>query len=138
MRIFAAFTIQTTMNGQDLKLVISTGCEAFLPVVEQTAQTASEAASSASISASVLIFLYLLIAIVGVAAFSILFISKIGLRERIVATAPSLISQLFDCDFCLSWWTGLLYSCVTAALVGRWEVILIAVIAAPLTRRLIA
>jgi hypothetical protein len=42
-----------------------------------------------------------------ISAFILLFITKIGLRERIIIHSPLLISDLFDCDFCLSWWVNL-------------------------------
>ena len=44
------------------------------------------------------------------AAFGIMLISKLGLRDMIIADAPKLLSMLFECDFCLSWWTCLALS----------------------------
>lgn len=54
---------------------------------------------------STVYFITLLSALIYIAlaaAFVILLIGKLGIRDNIIAKAPKLISQLFDCDFCLS------------------------------------
>ena len=54
------------------------------------------------------IFIFLgLIALTALAsAFLILLISKMGIRDCIIEGAPKGISQLFACDFCLSFWVA--------------------------------
>lgn len=126
------------MENEVVKLVVETGCEVISPMVDSLAQSSREMLSATRISASFAMFAFLLVAIVSCASFFVLFITKIGLRERIIATAPKLVSELFACDFCLSWWTGLFLSVVAAAVMSNWLVLAIAVIAAPITRRLVA
>ena len=54
------------------------------------------------------------IAIALAAAFTILLIGKIGLRDFIIGHSRiKFISELFDCDFCLSFWLSLIISIVT-------------------------
>lgn len=126
------------MENEVVKLVVETGCEAISPMVDSLTQSSQEMLSATRISASFALFAFLLVAIVSCASFFVLFITKIGLRERIIATAPRLVSELFACDFCLSWWTGLFLSAVAAAVMSNWLVLAIAVIAAPITRRFVA
>jgi len=126
------------MENEVVKLVVETGCEAISPMVDSLAQSSQEMLSATRISASFAMFAFLLVAIVSCASFFVLFITKIGLRERIIATAPKLVSELFACDFCLSWWTGLFLSVVAAAVMSNWLVLAIAVMAAPITRRFVA
>lgn len=70
-------------------------------------------------------------------AFIILLIGKIGIRDGIIARAPKLISQLFDCDFCLSFWTSLILAIILAIFFGEMSIILIPIISTPITRILI-
>ena len=126
------------MENEVVKLVVETGCEAISPMVDSLTQSSQEMLSAARISASFALFAFLLVAIVSCASFFVLFITKIGLRERIIAKAPRLVSELFACDFCLSWWTGLFLSAVAAVVMSNWLVLAIAVIAAPITRRFVA
>ena len=71
------------------------------------------------------------------AAFGIMLISKLGLRDMIIADAPKLLSMLFECDFCLSWWTCLALSILAILFSGNLLLLVSAVLATPLTRRLI-
>lgn len=72
------------------------------------------------------------------ASWIILFISKIGLREWVQVHAPLLISQLFSCDFCLSWWTSLAVAVCFGIAAGDIIIFLTAFAATPLTRHLIS
>ncbi len=71
------------------------------------------------------------------AAFVILLIGKLGIRDDIIARAPKLISQLFDCDFCLSFWTSLILAVILAIFLENTSIIFISVISTPITRILI-
>ena len=71
------------------------------------------------------------------AAFVILLIGKLGIRDNIIAKAPKLISQLFDCDFCLSFWTSLILAVILAIFFREMSIILIPIISTPITRILI-
>jgi hypothetical protein len=78
-----------------------------------------------------------LIYIALAAAFAILLIGKLGVRDEIIARAPKLISQLFDCDFCLSFWTSLILAIILAIFFNEMSIIFIPIISTPITRILI-
>lgn len=79
-----------------------------------------------------------LIYIALAAAFAILLIGKLGVRDEIITrAAPKLISQLFDCDFCLSFWTSLILAIILAIFFNEMSIILIPIISTPITRILI-
>lgn len=71
-------------------------------------------------------------------AFFILFISKIGLRDKVILHAPKLISCMFECDFCLSFWTALVISMLIAVLLDSWAVMVIPLLSTPLTRIMVS
>ena len=49
------------------------------------------------------------------AAFSLLLLDKIGLRQYIVERCPiKIFARLFACDFCLSFWTSVIIATVAA------------------------
>lgn len=67
----------------------------------------------------------------------ILFMGKTGFREYIIIHSAKYISQLFSCDFCLSWWICLALSVWAVAITGNIDYIICAFIATPITRVLI-
>lgn len=71
------------------------------------------------------------------AAFFILLITKLGIRDEIVARAPKLISKLFACDFCLSFWMAEAFCTCLALLTGDYGWLIIPIFSAPLTRIII-
>ena len=73
-----------------------------------------------------------------VSAWVVLFISKIGLRNKVIERSPiRLISELFECDFCLCWWTNVLLCIIASIYFHSLIVLLVAVIATPITRHLL-
>ncbi len=71
-------------------------------------------------------------------AFSILFISKIGLRDFIIRRSPiRLVSQLFECEFCLSFWTNLFWIVIIFCIFPCGWLFLFPIFAAPITRSLL-
>ena len=78
-----------------------------------------------------------LIYIALAAAFIILLIGKLGIRDNIIAKAPKLISQLFDCDFCLSFWTSLILAAILTIFFREMNILFIPIISTPITRILI-
>lgn len=89
---------------------------------------------------STVYFITLLSALIYIAlaaAFVILLIGKLGIRDNIIAKAPKLISQLFDCDFCLSFWTSLILAVILAIFFREMNILFIPIISAPITRILI-
>jgi hypothetical protein len=89
---------------------------------------------------STIYFITLLSALIYIAlaaAFVILLIGKLGIRDNIIAKAPKLISQLFDCDFCLSFWTSLILAVILAIFFREMNILFIPIISTPITRILI-
>ena len=125
------------MEAETIKLVVETGCEELSPYLDRISQSLGEIAPAASILASFALFAFILLAIAVTAAFGIMLISKLGVRDKVIMEAPKLISELFSCDFCLSWWTCLFLSIIASAVTGLWLILCVAVLATPLTRRLI-
>jgi hypothetical protein len=78
-----------------------------------------------------------LIYIALAAAFVILLIGKLGIRDSIITKAPKLISQLFDCDFCLSFWVSVILAIILAIFFREMSIIFIPIISTPITRILI-
>lgn len=72
-----------------------------------------------------------------ISAFVILLITKIGLRDFIIEQGPKLISKMFNCDFCLSFWTNVFIALIMAASMECLSFIIIPILAAPVTRVLI-
>ena len=65
--------------------------------------------------------------------FSILFIGKIGLRDMIIERSPILlVSKLFDCDFCLSFWASMLFSIVCVCLTNDLAFMVVPFFSAPI------
>lgn len=70
--------------------------------------------------------------------FSILFIGKIGLRDMIIERSPILlVSKLFDCDFCLSFWASTLFSIVCVCLTNDLAFMVVPFFSAPIIRFLL-
>ena len=82
-------------------------------------------------------FILLTIIIALFSCFVILFIDKIGYRELMQVRAPKLISELFSCDFCLSWWINLTITLVFCVMECEWYFICCAIAATPITRKLL-
>lgn len=76
-----------------------------------------------------------------ISAFIFILIAKLGLRERIIIHSTKIISELFDCDFCLSWWLNLIVAlCMWSIGVYDYSIfmcIFIPVCGTPLTRLII-
>lgn len=78
-----------------------------------------------------------LIYISSSAAFAILLAERLSIRDKIVAEAPKLISQLFECDFCLSFWTSLILAIILAIIFNEMSIIFIPIVSTPITRILL-
>ena len=72
-----------------------------------------------------------------VASWIILLIGKNGLMEYLQIYSPKLISEMFSCDFCLSWWVGVALSVCFAIATGDWILLLCPFCTTPLTRILL-
>lgn len=81
--------------------------------------------------------LYQVILIALIAAFIILFIGKTGIRDKIVEKAPTLISMLFDCDYCLSFWTATVICVVMFFITFDYSFLVVPILTTPITRFLL-
>lgn len=70
-------------------------------------------------------------------AFFILFIGKIGTRDFIIEQGPKLLSEMFSCDFCLSFWVSLILAIILALLTLSPELLVVPFISTPITRFLL-
>lgn len=78
-----------------------------------------------------------IIIIALISAFIILLITKIGLRDFVIEQGPKLISKMFNCDFCLSFWANVFVAFFMAAVLGFLPLIAVPIFATPITRILI-
>lgn len=70
-------------------------------------------------------------------AFFILLIGKLGLRDLIILKAPVLISKLFECDFCLSFWLSLLFAIIFAIDLSNAAILFTPIVSTVIARVLI-
>lgn len=82
-------------------------------------------------------FVFITLIIALFATFVILLTERVGIREKVQIRAPKLIAELFSCDFCLSFWVCLLTSLVISAFSNIDIVLLTAIAATPITRKLL-
>lgn len=75
--------------------------------------------------------------VANIAAFGILLIDKLEIRNEIIMQAPRLISKLFDCDFCLSFWFSLILAVIFAIIFSDPMLLFVPIISTPITRILI-
>lgn len=81
--------------------------------------------------------IHFIIHIALAAAFIILLIGKLGIRNEVIARAPKLISQMFECDFCLSFWTSLILAMILAIFFQEISILFIPLLSTPITRILL-
>ena len=79
----------------------------------------------------------LAVIIAAIAAFFILFMEKTGYRDRMIANSPKLISQMYECDFCLSFWISVVFTICIIISEHNLSYVYIPFISAPITRRLL-
>ena len=77
------------------------------------------------------------IVIAAVAAFFILFMEKTGYRDKMIANSPKLISQMYECDFCLSFWISVVFTIGIIISEHNLSYVYVPFISAPITRRLL-
>ena len=72
------------------------------------------------------------------ATFILLLITKLGWREKGQIYGPKLISDMFNCDFCISFWICFVLSVLLFTFAdGDWIVLAYPVLACPITRKLL-
>ena len=73
-----------------------------------------------------------------VAAFVVVLLKKWGVAEYMQVHGDRFTSQLFSCDFCMSWWASVFVMLLSVSFVGNNAVYLLApVLATPIARYLV-
>ena len=73
-----------------------------------------------------------------VAAFVVALLKKWGVAEYMQVHGDRFTSQLFSCDFCMSWWASVLVMLLSISFVGDNAVYMLApVLATPIARYLV-
>ena len=72
------------------------------------------------------------------AAFIVVLVKKWGIAEWMQVHGNGFVSQLFSCDFCMSWWASVFVMLLSVSFVGDNAVYLLApVLATPIARYLV-
>ena len=72
-----------------------------------------------------------------IAAFVLLFANKLGFIEWLQINGNRFFSEMARCNFCLSFWVGLVLSILFVVYTGNMNILFVPVISTPLTRFLI-
>ena len=81
--------------------------------------------------------LHQIVIVALVTAFTILLISRIGLRDFIIIRSSKPISKLFSCDFCLCFWIGLTITLIAHFIVGWPFTFILPACSTPIARYLL-
>lgn len=81
--------------------------------------------------------LHQIVIVALITAFTVLFISRIGLRDFIIIHSPKSISELFSCDFCLCFWIGLTITLIAHFVVGWPFTFILPACSTPIARYLL-
>jgi hypothetical protein len=71
------------------------------------------------------------------ASFIILLLKKFKVVDYIQIHGSKIISDLFSCDFCLSWWCSILVCGVFSITFGNYQYMFIPFFSTPITRLII-
>lgn len=71
------------------------------------------------------------------AAFIILLLKKWGVVEWLQVHGSNLVSQMANCDFCLSWWTSLSVAIALALCIDDWRAVFVSLLATPICRKIL-
>lgn len=72
-----------------------------------------------------------------IAAFFLLLLRKIGVVEYIQVHGNNFFAQMFSCDFCLSWWSGVVIAILATAISGDLSILITPFISTPITRKML-
>lgn len=70
-------------------------------------------------------------------AFVIRFLTKTGLREKVQVFGNGFFSEMFRCDFCMSFWSGVIVSVITAISFCNISLLLVPVFSTPISCKLL-
>lgn len=84
-----------------------------------------------------MISMYYVAVISLIAAFIVLLIKKWGWAEWVQVHGNKVLSQLFSCDLCMSFWAAVLVSIIMVLATGNSALIFVPVLSTPITRMLV-
>lgn len=84
-----------------------------------------------------MISMYYVAVISLIAAFIVLLIKKWGWAEWVQVHGDKVLSQLFSCDLCMSFWAAVLVSIIMVLATGNSALIFVPVLSTPITRMLV-
>lgn len=70
-------------------------------------------------------------------AFTIRFLTKTGIREKVQVYGNKFFSEMFRCDFCMSFWSGVIVSVITAICFCNISLLLVPVFSTPISCKLL-
>lgn len=82
-------------------------------------------------------FFVLIVLVALAAAFLVLLMNKLGFVEWMQVHGDRILSQMFSCMFCLSFWTCTALMCVLACWYDEPMLFFCGTLSAPITRRLV-
>lgn len=71
------------------------------------------------------------------AAFVVLLIKKWGIAEWMQVHGDRILSELFSCDLCMSFWASVMISFALLCMTEDLEVLMVPVFSTPITRMLV-
>ena len=71
------------------------------------------------------------------AAFAILLMKKWGITEWVQVHGGAVMSRLFSCDLCLSFWVSVIITIIALCFVDDARVMMVPVLSTPVTRMLV-
>lgn len=71
------------------------------------------------------------------AAFAILLMKKWGITEWVQVHGDAVMSRLFACDLCLSFWVSVIITVIALCFVDDARVMMVPVLSTPVTRMLV-
>lgn len=83
------------------------------------------------------LFVFFVVLIALLAAFCIRLMGKWGIREWVQIHGGSFFGRMFDCDFCLSFWTGCVLSFFCVILTGHVDLFAIPFFSTVITLRFV-
>jgi hypothetical protein len=84
-----------------------------------------------------MIFVIWVLIVATAAAFGLSLLKKWGIIEYIQVHGNDFFAEMFSCNFCLSWWAGVVLSTIFAIFTGNLWLLLIPFFSTPITRKLL-
>lgn len=82
-------------------------------------------------------YLEIVLLISLLSAFVITLAKKWGYVEKMQVHGCDLLHKLASCNFCLSWWTNVIFSLIAAIIMQEWQLLFAALFGTMITRFLL-